>query len=469
MNDRNARNASSNAAVPISEDLAALRSGVVLARLRRRGRNGGGPRRLLPAAPRPRTRSIPAPRTHRTAAGAVVVTATGRDQEAARSISTRSISRTSSRTSSRSVSRTSSTAKQGRAGTIRDVAATLWTREEETRLVQELRDGLTVDDIATAHQRSPMAILARASRMTPDELPDGLAGDDVQAQTRSLAGSRTGALTRAQRTEWLREQLHTNPAYDWAAHLGQTRRRRYAEVRSHAPRTGAIWTAEEDTQVLAATAAGVPTTELAAQLQRSPKSTARRAWRLTQSQTSAQDRSASGDGEVEGIGDDVGGIGDDVGDVVDSRTTPATESAAHELNPSALLQTPASNASATATVPGASAHGQPWTEDETFQLLDELRRGLSTEDVAAAHRRSVRAINGRAATVLTHLTGSKHALNDSSADQLRTRLTQTASATSTRSTPNPPMPNTATSSAGQSEQDALNVLRDVLGATTVDA
>lgn len=452
--------AGTNAAAPISDDLAALRRGVVLARLRRIGRGdngGGGPRRLLPPAPRPRTASAPNPRTHRTATPAAGVATRG--QEAARRISSRSV-------------------EQDRAGTIRDVAATLWTREEETRLVQELRDGLTVDDIATAHQRSPLAILARASRMTPDELP----GDDAQAQAQAQARP----LTRAQRTEWLREQLHTNPAYDWAAHLGETRRCRYAEVRSHAPRTGAIWTADEDAQVLAAIAAGVPNTELAAQLQRSAKSTARRAWRLTQSQTSAEDPAASSDGNAAGTGGGDGG-----GGVLNSRTTATTGSPAQASKPSALLQAPAAdtdtstdpggatagtaargtagNASSATTAPGPSAHGQPWTEDETFQLLEELRRGLSTEDVAAAHRRSVRAINGRAATVLTHLTGSKHALSDSSADQLRTRLTQSTGATSNTATSNTAQPKTATASAEQSEQDALDVLRAVLGATTVDA
>ncbi|WP_380162699.1 hypothetical protein [Kineococcus sp. R86509] len=325
------------------------------------------------------------------------------------------------------------------------MAATLWTRDEETRLVQELRDGLTVDDIATAHQRTALAILARASRMTPDELP----ADDAQAQT--------GPLTRAQRTEWLREQLHTNPAYDWAAHLGETRRRRYAEVRSLAPRTGAIWTADEDAQVLAATAAGVSNVELAAQLQRSAKSTARRAWRLTQSGEEAAS-SATGD--------------------VDSRPAaeeappgPASQTPASQAPTSQILKSPAPWSLTPSTTPRSpevdpvssspraeaghspSAHGQPWTEDETFQLMEELRQGLSADDVAAAHGRSVRAINGRAATVLTHLTGSKHALAQDSAEQLRTRLTRTAT------------------TAGEHDVDraAIAVVHDLLGATQVDA
>ncbi len=270
------------------------------------------------------------------------------------------------------------------------MAMTFWTPEEETRLVQELRDGLTIEDIATAHQRTPTAVLARTSRMAPEDL-------DLR--------------TRAERTEWLREQLLTDPDYDWLAPLAATRRRQQQETRAKAPRNGAVWTTAEDEQVLAAVTTGVSIRDLAAQLQRSTKSTARRIHHLAHR---------------------------------DDATASAVVTAAQNV--------PTPVGDPTVSVP--SAHGQPWSAEETSRLLEELREGRSVADVAEAHQRSLRAIHGRAAGVLSELTGRKHRLAEATTDELRAYLTKNSNAASTTQL---------------DEQDAVATLREILGATPLDA
>jgi len=276
------------------------------------------------------------------------------------------------------------------------VTIAFWTLEEEARLVRGLRDGLTIDDLAAAHQRTPTAILARAARMTPEE---------------------TSHLKREQRMEWLREQLLTDRDYDWATALATTRRRQHAEVRALAPHTGAIWTPAEDEQVRAAIHAGTPTSELAAQLKRSRKSTARRLHDLredtTQRHAGQQDTGTPS-------------------------TVSAAESESRTLRPTSSSTTAASAATPAATPPAerapaaaaavGSAHGKPWAEEETFMLLEELRQGVPLDEIVTAHGRSARAINGRAATILTRLTDKKYALTDNAAELLRTRLTRSATA-----------------------------------------
>ncbi|NIZ91759.1 hypothetical protein [Kineococcus rubinsiae] len=315
-----------------------------------------------------------------------------------------------------------------------------WTPEEEARLVRGLRDGLTIDDLAAAHQRTPTAILARAARMTPEE---------------------TSHLKREQRVEWLREQLLTDRDYDWATALATTRRRQHAEVLALAPHTGAIWTPAEDDQVRAAIHAGIPTSELAAQLKRSRKSTARRLHDLRQD-TGASSTVSSAESESRTL-----------------RPTSSSTIAASAASPAATL--PAERAPAAAAAVGG-AHGQPWAEEETFALLEELRQGMSVDDVAAVHGRSVRAIHGRAAGILAQLTGRKHALTNA-AELLQARLTQSsttttaatttaaattaaattaaAAASATATTSSPP-------AASTSDADARALVSTVLGATSLD-
>ena len=315
-----------------------------------------------------------------------------------------------------------------------------WTLEEETRLVRGLRDGLTIDDLAAAHQRTPTAILARAARMTPQE---------------------TAHLKREQRVEWLREQLLTDRDYDWAAALATTRRRQYAEVLDLAPHTGAIRTPAEDDQVRAAIHAGTPTSELAVQLKRSAKSTARRVRDLrqdTNQPTTSQP--------------DVGTPSTVTAAEPVSRTSRSTgRSTTAASVPTRAVVPPVERVPAAAAAVG-SAHGKPWAQEETFALLEELRQGMTVDDVAAAHGRSGRAIHGRAAGILTQLTGRKHALTDDAAEQLQARLTQSSTiTTASTTTPETATPETATTSsppaADPTDLKAVALARAVLGATAL--
>lgn len=395
---------------PVSDDVAALRRAVADAHQRRRNPRNGGPRPLIArtSAPRPsagrgngpaplatrrtHSKTLHSPRPPRTPRGGAAMAGEG--------------------------------VMSPVAGTITPMAMTFWTREEETRLVRELRDGLTIEDIATAHQRTPSAVLARLARMTPTDL-------DLR--------------TRAQRAEWLREQLLAEPDYDWVASLAATRRRQHDETRANAPRSGKVWTQEEDEQVLAAATSGVSIRDLAAQLQRSTKSTARRIYHLVhrddaESSTARSDAAAAPTVDTTSVPAQVApAVSNGVAPAVAPRTSPAPAAGAPA----------ASTSPATQGAVGPSAHGQPWTEEETFKLVEELRQGLPVDDVAAAHQRSVRAINGRAAIVLTHLTGTKHALKEDSTEQLRARLHQRAAA------------------EDHGDRDAIAVLREVLGATPV--
>ena len=288
------------------------------------------------------------------------------------------------------------------AGTITPMAMIFWTREEESRLVRELRDGLTIEDIAVAHQRTPAAVLARLARMTPADL---------------------GLRTRAQRAKWLREQLLAEPDYDWVASLAATRRRQHEETRANAPRSGAVWTQAEDEQVLAATTAGVSIRDLVAQLQRSTKSTARRIYHLAHRDDTESSTARSGAPAAPMT--DTACVSVQVPAAASTAVAPAVPPHTARARPAVVLASPTSPApAAPAGAVSPSAHGQPWTEEETSQLLEELRHRLAIADIAVAHQRSVRAINGRAASVLTHLTGVKHALQEDSAEQLRGRLNQ---------------------------------------------
>lgn len=369
---------------PVSDDVAALRRAVAQARQRRRNPRDHGPRRLdpRPATPRPGARgtsNAPATTTRRSSTASTTATTAKQAPRRQRSVD-------GTRGDGSSAAGPSSAA-----GTIAPMAMTFWTSEEEARLVQELRDGLTIEDIATAHQRTPTAVLARTSRMAPEDL-------DLR--------------TRAERTEWLREQLLIDPDYDWLAPLTVTRRRQQQETRAKAPRNGAVWTAAEDEQVLAAVTTGVSIRDLAAQLQRSTKSTARRIHYFAHR---------------------------------DDAMAPAAAVTAAQSAP-----TPAGDP--TVSVPGA--HGQPWSAEEISQLLEELREGRSVADVAKAHQRSLRAVHGRAAGVLSELTGRKHRLAEATTDELRAYLTRKGNAVSTTQL---------------DEQDAVATLREIPGATPLDA
>lgn len=420
------------AAKPVSDDVAALHLAVAAARLRRRGYGTGGPRSLLPPSlsPRPLSprKSPDRPRRARTQRSA-----------AAGTPSPPPVVRPPASGVNRGAGDTST-------GTIRPVTIAFWTLEEEARLARGLRDGLTIDDLAAAHQRTPTAITARAARMTPQE---------------------TSHLKREQRVEWLREQLLTDRDYDWAGALASTRRRQYAEVLALAPHTGAIWTPAEDDQVRAAIDAGTPTSELAAQLKRSRKSTARRVRDLRQD-TSQPDTSQPDTGTPSTIS---------AAKPAPRTPQPADRSKTAASAPARAAARPARRAPAAGAAVG-SAHGQPWAEEETFALLEELRQGMTVDDVAAVHGRSARAIHGRAAGILTQLTGRKHALINA-AELLQARLTQsittittitTAATTTTAAATAAPATATTSSSpvTSTSDVDALALVSTVLGATPLD-
>src|SRR4051794_2401422 len=90
-----------------------------------------------------------------------------------------------------------------------------WSDDEDESLVQELRDGLALDDIAEIHGRTAGAIRSRASCMVPD---------DKQHPT-----------SRKARIDFLREQLAVGD-YDWRTPL-----------RSRASRSA--WSPAEDDQL----------------------------------------------------------------------------------------------------------------------------------------------------------------------------------------------------------------------------
>lgn len=388
---------------PRSDDVAALGRAVAQARQRRRNPRDHGPRRLdpRPATPRPSARipsRVPASTTRRTSTATTAATGSSHAPRRPRPVNGPGRG-----------DRSSAAGPSPAAGTITLMAMTFWTPEEETRLVQELRDGLTIEDIATAHQRTPTAVLARTSRLAPEDL-------DLR--------------TRAERTKWLREQLLANPDYDWLAPLTATRRRQQQETRAKAPRNGAVWTTAEDEQALTAAAAGVSIRDLAAQLQRSTKSTARRIHHLAH-----RDDAAAPAGKP-------------------NAPLEAAPTSSTPVDPGLVSAAPgahvsAGTAAANPTVSGPSAHGQPWTQAETSALLEQLRQGRSVADIATLHQRSIRAINGRAAAVLTRLTGAKQPLTDDSAEQLRTRLSK------------------STTAEVDADRDALALLHEVLGATVV--
>jgi hypothetical protein len=121
-----------------------------------------------------------------------------------------------------------------------------WSHDEDRALVQELRDGLTLEDIAEMHGRTMGAIRSRASCMVPD---------DEQHPT-----------SRKARIEWLREQL-ADGDYDWQTPL-------------HARTKPYSWNVAEDDQLRNGWENGTPLVELADALRRSEPMLVRRLLQL---------------------------------------------------------------------------------------------------------------------------------------------------------------------------------------------
>ncbi|NAZ84631.1 hypothetical protein [Kineococcus indalonis] len=129
-----------------------------------------------------------------------------------------------------------------------------WSPAEDEQLVRELLDGLLVEDIATAHQRTTGAIYSRASRMVPvhPQVPTG----------------------RRERVEWLREQLHEQlhadasplpeelQGWSWQESL-QARRARRAERTSTSEPSSSSGAGDVEAPAPAAPAPAVSTQTLA--------------------------------------------------------------------------------------------------------------------------------------------------------------------------------------------------------------
>ncbi|MFI6626453.1 TnsA endonuclease N-terminal domain-containing protein [Streptomyces sp. NPDC050528] len=81
-----------------------------------------------------------------------------------------------------------------------------WSEAEDARLVDGVREGLTLQDLAERHGRSTGAIRARVIRLVPQPGP---ADDEA--------------------LEWLRTQLAVDPAYSWQNVLDERRRRERGE------------------------------------------------------------------------------------------------------------------------------------------------------------------------------------------------------------------------------------------------
>lgn len=111
-----------------------------------------------------------------------------------------------------------------------------WNEAEYRQLIQELRDGLDLLEIARGHGRSISAIRAQAGRMVPE---------DADCDT-----------TGAARLNWLREQVLAAEDYDWLTPLRNN--------------SGSqIWTEADDALLRRAWESYQPLSEVAAQLGRS--------------------------------------------------------------------------------------------------------------------------------------------------------------------------------------------------------
>jgi hypothetical protein len=93
----------------------------------------------------------------------------------------------------------------------------VWSREETAELFQQLRDGLTVDQIAKLHRRTENAVTARADHMVP-------------AASLELGVPKR----RRDRLNWLREQAED---YDWHT------------VLSHAKPALSAWSDEQNSRL----------------------------------------------------------------------------------------------------------------------------------------------------------------------------------------------------------------------------
>lgn len=101
-----------------------------------------------------------------------------------------------------------------------------WSTSEDGALVQGLVDGLTVENLAETHGRTPTAIMSRLSRMVPE--PDDPEAASTVTRVPVPAGPR-------KRVTWLRDHLSADPDYDWRSRLNETQ--------SPAQR---LWTSEND-------------------------------------------------------------------------------------------------------------------------------------------------------------------------------------------------------------------------------
>ncbi len=109
-------------------------------------------------------------------------------------------------------------------------AGEAWSDVENTQLVDGVRRGWSVAELATAHGRSRSAVMAQLARMAPK-------GDGAVPVSRSA------------RAEWLRVRLAADPEYDWRGALRGWLR--------------AYWSAEDDAGLRAGWDDGVDLVTLA--------------------------------------------------------------------------------------------------------------------------------------------------------------------------------------------------------------
>ena len=126
--------------------------------------------------------------------------------------------------------------------TLKHAGAT-WTEAQCTQLVSDLRAGLLWPDIAARLERASSAVRTQAARMVP---ADAVAGG-----------------SKAQRVDWLREQLTTDTDYDWRTPL-------------RANTDGALWLEDDDAQLRAGWQAGTALAQLARQFDCSEEQVVRR-------------------------------------------------------------------------------------------------------------------------------------------------------------------------------------------------
>lgn len=114
-----------------------------------------------------------------------------------------------------------------------------WSDEETGRLVDGVREGFDLSELAGRHGRTTGAIGARLARLVPEaELPEAELVEDSPA---SGGGPVSGvALVGSAELEWLRARLAADPDYPWRSVFDARRRppRGLRRRRAMRPRSG---------------------------------------------------------------------------------------------------------------------------------------------------------------------------------------------------------------------------------------